>query len=172
MTQTSAEGLGRTATKFMNDPFSQAIVTGALTLIPVRNYPTWLRRGLIWAPTVAGGLGAVVFAANPRLQRKLSAKAAIAEQFNPATRKTLHPQEPPASIRSKAPRGTVSLIATGTAVGAGLSVVMAAGFWADDKVERGLRRLKIPFPRAVMGAATGVFTWWTLKHDHQAAGKQ
>src|SRR5699024_9429203 len=48
----------------LNHPISQATVTGALTLIPTRKYPTWLRHSLIWGPAVACLAGSVYLTAN------------------------------------------------------------------------------------------------------------
>lgn len=51
--------------------------------------------------------------------------------------------------------------------GAAVSLASAFSLWADEKLERGLGRLKIPFPRAVMAAAAGAVTWWQVKQEHQ-----
>lgn len=157
----------RNLANFLNDPLSQGIVTGALTLIPARNYPHWLRQTLVWGPPVAGGAIPAYLAMNPRVRRKLSARLAIAEHSNPSTRTGLRPQEPPRAVLSKGNRSTASMIATGTAIGAGVSLLVVGGFWADEKLEQGLRRLKVPFPRGVMAAAAGALTWWQLKQDQK-----
>lgn len=153
--------------KFLNDPFSQGLLTGALTLIPARNYPTWVRQTLIWGPTVAGGTAPIVLGKNPRLRRKLSAKLALAQHADPSTRTSLRPQEPPLAILPNDNRSTASMIVAGTAIGAGISLMMAAGLWADEKIDQGLRRLSVPLPRVVMGVATGAFTWWSFKRDQE-----
>ncbi len=156
---------------FMTDPLSQGVLTGALTLIPARNYPTWLRCSLIWAPTLIGSAGAGYLVTNPKIRRKLSAKVAVAEHTT-STPRSLHPQEPPTAFRTKGFSRTVALIAAGTGVGGVVSLALAAGFWADEKIDTGLRQVNVPFPRVVMGIATGAVTWWQLKHDQDAAVRQ
>lgn len=51
---------------FLRAPLGQGVVTGLLTLIPVRDYPLWLRRGIVWGPLVTTGVGAVYLGANPQ----------------------------------------------------------------------------------------------------------
>lgn len=157
----------RSITKFLNDPASQGILTGALTLIPARKYPKWVRQTLIWGPTVAGAAGAAYLKANPRLRRKLSAKLALAQHADPSTRTSLRPQEPPLAILPNDNRSTASMVVTGTAIGTGVSLLIAASLWADEKIEQGLRQLKTPLPRVVMGVAAGAVTWWALKRDQE-----
>lgn len=147
---------------FLNNPIAQATVTGALTLIPARTYPTWLRRGLIWAPVVVGFAGATYFVANPKTglksrdPRQNTGRADL--DYLPAT---------PVSDGQRA-RRSATIIAVGGGIGAVVSLTTAAGFWADEKIEQGLRRFKVPFPRAVMGAAAGAITWGQTKQNaHQ-----
>lgn len=161
----------------MNDPVAQGLLTGALTLIPARNYPTWLRRGLIWATPIAGGAGAGYLVMSPKTRRKIAAKRAVA-QYSSSTHddskghpRSLRPPEPPAAFRTKGPSRTAALIAAGTAAGGAVSLVTAASFWADEKIDQGLRRMNVPFPRAVMGLAAGGVTWWSLKRDQDAASR-
>lgn len=167
MRHNSTSATRQRVSDFMKDPFAQAILTGALTLIPARNYPSWLRNGLIWGPPAAGVAGGVYLATNRSARRKLATKIAVAEQ--PASiSQTLRPQEPPAPLRWKGKNRTASLMITGCALGGAASLAIIAGFWADEMIDRGLRRLNIPLPRVVMGVATGAFTWWQLKHDAKA----
>ncbi|GAA4476366.1 hypothetical protein GCM10023190_13700 [Enteractinococcus fodinae] len=170
MRQSSTSATRQRLTDFLNDPLSQGLLTGALTLIPARNYPTWLRRGLIWAPPIAGGAGAAYLVMNPKMRRKIAAKVAVA-QYSPSTPDSLRPPEPPAAFRTKGPSRTAALIAAGTAVGGVFSLATAASFWADEKIDQGLRRINVPFPRAVMGLAAGGVTWWSLKRDQDAAAE-
>jgi hypothetical protein len=165
MRQHTASASRSNLVKFLNDPWSQGVLTGALTLIPPRNYPQWIRQTLIWGTPVAGGVGAAYLANNPRLRRKLSAKAALAQHADPSTRTSLRPQEPPVNFLAKNYRSTASMVLIGTALGAAASLGTVAGFWVDEKIEQGLRRLNVPLPRVVMAATAGAVTWWTLKQD-------
>lgn len=152
---------------FLNNPMAQATVTGALTLIPARKYPTWLRRGLIWAPVVVGFAGAAYVLANPKTDlkprdpRQNTGRADL--DYLPAT---------PVSDGQQV-RRCATTIAVGGGIGAVASLTTAAGFWADEKIEQGLRRLKVPLPRAVMGVAAGALTWGQTKQidrqDHQGS---
>ena len=144
-------------------PMAQAVLTGALTLIPARNYPNWLRKSLVWGPTVVGVAGATYFAAKPEARTKVAERSPSAEQ-SASSAQSVQSSEP-GSTESSTVRRATTMITAGGAVGATLSLVMAGGFWADEKIERGLRRIKIPLPRVVMGAAAGVATWYQAKQD-------
>lgn len=170
MRQNTTSATRQRLTDFMNDPLAQGLMTGALTLIPVRNYPTWIRRGLIWAPPIAGGAGAAYLMMSPKTRRKIAAKVAVA-QYSSSARESLRPPEPPAAFRTKGPSRTAALIAAGTAVGGAVSLVTAVSFWADEKIDQGLRRINVPFPRAVMSLAAGGVTWWSLQRDQDAAAR-
>ena len=153
--------------KFLNDPWSQSVLTGTFTLIPVRNYPQWVRRAIVWGPTVAGAAAPVVLGRSPRLRRKLSTKLALAQHVDPSTRSGLRPQEPPAPVFPSTKRSIGSMVVIGTALGAGMSLLMVGGLWADEKIEQSLRRFNVPLPRVVMGVAAGAFTWWSVKQDQK-----
>jgi hypothetical protein len=168
MRQNSTSAARQRVAAFMMDPFAQAILTGAVTLIAPRDYPRWLRRGLIWGPTVAGVAGGAYLATNRGARRKLATRIAVAEQ-QATIAQDLRPQEPPRALRYKGNNRTVSLVVTGATIGGVASLVMAGGFWVDYKIDQGLRRLNVPFPRVVMGVATGVYTWWMLKNDPKQA---
>lgn len=167
MQQNNMSAVNTRLATFLNNPIAQATVTGALTLIPARKYPTWLRRGLIWAPVVVGFAGAAYFVANPKTGLKPTdphqntGRADL--DYLPAT---------PLSDGQRVGR-SATMIAVGGGIGAVASLTTAAGFWADEKIEQGLRRFKVPFPRAVMGVAAGVITWGqtkqTNRHDQQSS---
>lgn len=164
MRQNTTSATRQRLTDFLNDPLTQGLLTGALTLIPARNYPTWLRRGLIWAPPIAGGAGAAYLVMSPKTRRKIAAKIAVA-QYSSSSHESLRPPEPPATFRTKGASRTTAIVAAGTAVGGVVSLVTAASFWADEKIDQGLRRINVPFPRAVMSIAAGGVTWWSLKRE-------
>src|SRR5690625_442277 len=172
MRQHTASATRSNLVKFLNDPWSQGVLTGALTLIPPHNYPQWVRQTLIWGPPVAGGAGTAYLSNNPRLRRKLSAKIALAQHADPSTRTSLRPQEPPVNFLAKNNRSTFSRILVGTAVGAVVSLGTVAGFWADEKIEQGLRKLNVPIPRVVMAATAGAVTWWTLQQDQKRSAQE
>lgn len=133
-------------------PLTQATVTGLLTLIPARNYPQWLRRAIIWAPGVMVSAGMATMAAYPQ----------SAQQSSQATESA-----PPGGLRSVALTTVASV-----PIGVVLSASMAAAFWADEALERGLRRMRVPFPRAVLGAAAGAATWWSATRADQQHARQ
>lgn len=48
-----------------------------------------------------------------------------------------------------------------------MSGSMATAIWADEKIDRGLRRIGVPLPRLVMGLAVGAITWWSVAEENQ-----
>lgn len=163
MRQNITPAPGSNISNILTAPLPQAVLTGALTLIPARNYPTWLRKSLVWGPTVVGVAGAVCFAAKPDVRAKLAERLPSAERSASGARKI-----EANAARSVVPtpvRKTATLIVTGGGVGAIVSVLTAGGFWADEKIERALRRINVPFPRVVMGAVAGLAAWYQAKQD-------
>ncbi|GAA4839093.1 hypothetical protein [Garicola koreensis] len=127
-------------TSFLRNPWVQGALTGALALIPARKYPGWLRRGIIWAPTFAGAVGLGLLAKN---------------------------QEPAGDTAQQADAPTVlKVAAAGAAAGAVASVTLAVSFWADEQIERALHWMRVPFPRAVMGAAAGASAGWMVTQEN------
>lgn len=174
---------------FLHDPLAQGAATGLLTLIPARNYPRWLRRSIIWAPMVIVSGGMATLGANPERAQKLSKQLAAAkhpsqgdptEQSKPGEKsahtKHVEPKEQPDhASRAEPPgglRGAVLTMVPTAPIAAALSASMAAAFWADEKIERGLRRMRLPFPRAVMGAAAAAAAWWSVTKDNQRQRSQ
>lgn len=138
---------------FLSDPLAQGTVVGLMTLIPVRNYPRWLRRSIVWGPIVMTGVGGSYLGAKPQ----------TAEQLKQAERSEhASAPEPVSGLR-----GAVRALVPGLAIGAVMSGSMAAGVWADEKIDRGLRRIGISFPRSVMGVAAGVITWMSAAQENQ-----
>ena len=127
------------STQILQSPWTQAIVTGALTLIPARSYPRWLRGGLIWSSALIGGIAGGYFMV--------------------AQRESSPGQQTGSSIALP--------LAVGVGIGTTLSGLTAAGFWADEKLDRGLRRLKVPYPRVIMGIGAGAITWLLQTKEQQ-----
>ena len=156
--------------RFSRDPWGQAVVSGALSIIPARNYPRWLRRGIIVAPAIALPAFSAWAATSPSAQQKIAAwaggdsssvgGAADTEPVAPEG-----PAEAESATRALTPVSFGALLAVTVPLGAVTSAMMAAGFWADEKIEAGLRQLKVPFPRLVMGWGAGALTWWMVKQE-------
>lgn len=149
---------------FLTDPWSQAVLTGVLTLIPARSYPSWLRRGIIWGPTVIGAVLPAYLGVSPEARRQFTERVSRTGLYS-ARQADGGPTQEPAQQR-RVPGVAVAAI-VGGAVGAVLSAGLAVSFWADAQAERGLRRLNVPCPRAVMGAAAGAATWWMATKDNE-----
>lgn len=149
------------AYRFSRDPWGQAVVSGALSIIPARNYPRWLRRGIIAAPAIALPAFSAWVATSSTAQDKISAWSGGEK-----------PAEAEPATRPLTPVSLGKLLAITVPLGAVTSAMMAAGFWADEKIEAGLRHLKVPFPRLVMGWGAGALTWWTVKKEVAQEEKQ
>lgn len=159
------------ASRFVTGPWGQAVLVAALTLIPVRNYPRWVRRTLIWGPPVVGAIGFGYVAADPESlpqvsEERKSAEGATEERTESDEVTEPDAQGPPktgSGVSSLSPLARAIVFATGGAVVGTLgSGAMAVGFWADEKAERGLRKLKVPLPRVMMGCVVGALTWWQV----------
>ncbi|MCT1608052.1 hypothetical protein M3B43_12190 [Nesterenkonia massiliensis] len=161
--------------RFGRDPWGQAVVSGALSIIPARNYPRWLRRGIIVAPAIALPAFSAWVATSPSAQQKIAAWAGEdsssvggAVDNEPADAEPVAPEGPAeaeSASRALTPVSFGALLAVTVPLGAVTSAMMAAGFWADEKIEAGLRQLKVPFPRLVMGWGAGALTWWMVKQE-------
>src|SRR5690625_2436645 len=148
---------------FMMNPWAQAIMTGAVTLAPMRNYPGWLRQSMLWGPLLGGVIAGGYIGANPDRQRELNeffAKFNANGSAEPQPAEQTSPSE--SSERSWTP---LRAAAAGGTFGAVMSGATALGFWADEKIERGLRRMKVPMPRLVMAVAVGGMNWWQGQHE-------
>lgn len=126
------------------DPWSQAITAGVLALIPSRKYPVWLRQTLTWGTTA--GVVALV-----------SAPGAASEIL-----KRVSKQEAERVELGSAARAVVAL-------GAGTLMYGSWRFawWFDEAAEQALRNLRVPFPRAVMGAAVGALHWRSAHRERR-----
>lgn len=137
-----------TVISIVKSPLTQAAAAGALVLIPARRYPAWLRQTLTWGSTAAAaGIIALPRAELPAPQTSAEEGA---EREGPARS---HPMGP--------------LARAGLAAGAGAVVYGSWRFtwWFDEASEQALRKLRVPFPRAVMGAACGI---WFYRMDKAA----
>ncbi|MGO1524026.1 MAG: hypothetical protein ACTHWO_06650 [Nesterenkonia sp.] len=152
----------------LRDPWVQGALTGALALIPARKYPGWLRRGIIWAPTVVGALGLGFLAANPDAQRRFAVAVGAGQQNDQ------EPEEnPEGNAAQQADAPTILKVAAAGAAGGGVaSAAIAVSFWADEKLERGLRRVGVPFPRAVLAALSGAATGWMVTQENARESTQ
>ena len=137
---------------FLGAPLRQGVVTGLFTLIPVRDYPLWLRRSIVWGPLVLTGVGAAYLGANPQKTEALGETV-----VEPTTE-----SKPLADLR-----GIARVLAPGLAIGAVMSGTMATAIWADEKIDRGLRRIGVPLPRLVMGLAVGTITGWSVAEENR-----
>lgn len=131
--------------RILMSPWTHAVAAGALVLIPGRKYPSWLRQTLTWGS--AAGTAAVIAApgvGTAVLRRHTEEEDAGAVQISLAAR-------------------------AGLALGAGALVYGSWRFtwWFDTAAESALRKLRVPFPRAVMGAAIG--GWYLATEANSAA---
>ena len=124
-----------TIRRILASPWTQALAAGTLVLVPARKYPSWLRQTLTWGS--AAGTAALIAAPAARsavLRRRTDEQDAEAMRISPAAR-------------------------AGVAVGSGVLVYGSWRFtwWFDTAAESALRRMRVPFPRAVMGVAVGAW---------------
>lgn len=154
MSHTNATSTAPRTSELLHEPRFQAALTAGLSLIPARIYPRWLRRGMIWAPAVIGLAGSAYLAASPEMHRKFLAYVPESER----------PHDAEQQLSSVNP---VAVTAVGGAVGAAFTAVLAVSFWADEKIEQGLRRAKVPCPRVAMGIAAGAASWGLTKKDNE-----
>lgn len=155
-----------------NTVWIQAIVGGALTLIPARKYPAWVRHTLTWGSAA----GIFTLMAVPGVASKLqelttgktgSEKAAPedvdAETVNARGDSVEHAGTDRTSTGKvdaskpdfeKTDSNPVMRIGLATAVAACTYGMFRFSFWFDGAAERGLRKLHVPYPRVVMGLGT------------------
>ena len=155
----------RPSTEILQNPWTQAILTGALTLIPVRAYPRWVRRCLLWTPPLVGGIAGSYLSVNPAARGNFL-KGTGTSQPESVAEQSAQQRQSQSDQQVRAPNA-LGIIAVGVSTGAALFAVTAAVFWADEKLERGLRRLKVPYPRIVMAIGAGAITWLQETKEQQ-----
>lgn len=133
----------------LRSPAVQALAAGALTLIPARNYPRWLRTGLVWGPAIAATAYGAYLAKNP------AHRTALFERFGGDE----------AADQSGALSRPGVVLASTAGLGVFIGASSALGFWVDERLERGLQRLRVPAPRVVMAVAAGALTWVAERAD-------
>lgn len=160
---------GSRSRRFLTDPWSQGVLTGVLTLIPARSYPIWLRRSIIWGPTVIGAVLPAYLGASPEAHRRFTERMSRAGQDRAELddARQAEPERSPQPEQQNRLRGAAVAAVAGGAIGAALTAAMAVAFWGDEKAEQGLRRLRVPFPRVVMGAAAGAAAWWSVVKENE-----
>lgn len=131
--------------RMLISPWTQALAAGALVLIPARKYPTWLRQTLTWG--TAAGTAALIAAPGAGaaiLRQRTDGEDSEAEQISTAAH-------------------------AGLAIGAGALMYGSWRFtwWFDTAAESALRKMRVPFPRAVMGVAIAV--WYRATEAHREA---
>src|SRR5690625_3020770 len=109
---------------------------------------------MIWATTVICVASSCYLAANPDAHRTCL-------EYVPESDRPVDAEQQLSSVNSGA------VAAVGGAVGAAFTSVLAVSFWADEKIEQGLRRAKVPFPRVAMGIAAGAASWALTKKDNE-----
>lgn len=120
----------------------------------------------MWGPATAATLGATFLAANPSVLAKVRQRTFQADNTFLGAEGALPAAAPQESAVFRSP---AALVATGASAGAVMSLSTAFGFWADEKIERGLRRLRLPYPRIVMAVGVGAAAWWQARQDQQKA---
>lgn len=143
------------AYNFLTDPWGQAAAAAALTLVPVRKYPGWLKATLGWG----GALGTVALVATPgattKVWRKLSELSGDSDEEIPQVELT------------PAARGAIAL-----AAGASWYGGWRLSVWSDTAVEKLVRRLRVPAPRLAMGAVAGWVTWSQVQQANERVAAQ
>lgn len=159
-------------------PVSQAAVVGALSLLPARRYPGWLKQGMTWGSTGLVAAVALTPGAMSGLLKALGSKHGDADQEDSASSgSSAGARESGAresEAREEAGRPQVSWVTRSSAA------LVAGGFtygtwrfawWADDAAERALRRMRVPAPRLVMAASAAALTYREVHRDQQAQGQ-
>lgn len=147
----------------LQSPLAQGVLTGAMTLIPARNYPRWIRRSLVWGPLVLAPLGAAYLGANPQLLKSFTTQQSAEQSEDAIPESTVSGVSPEVLAPTQRCVGATKALLPGVALGGLVSGMMVAGFWSDEQLERGLRRLRVPYPRLIMGGIAGVITWRTAQ---------
>ncbi|NLS10913.1 hypothetical protein HGQ17_13105 [Nesterenkonia sp. MY13] len=133
----------------LSNPTAQAALSGAVTLIPARNYPGWLRGVMSWVPALAVSGVAMAPGATSGIIKKL--------QEREGTPTDTELPEPSPVVRA------------GLAAGLGALVYgsVRLSFLLDEAADRGLRKLRVPFPRVVMGAAVAAGAYRSAVTENQ-----
>lgn len=141
--------------RFSKDPWGQAVAVGALTLIPARKYPAWLRQTIIWTPAVAATAIVAIPGGTTGLLRKLS---------------RWQGQDP-----EEVEFPEISAV-TRAAIAASFGAVVYGGgrlsFWTDNAAESLLRKMRVPAPRAAMAVISGATAWWSVDQENKQAAAQ
>ncbi|NDK32350.1 hypothetical protein [Nesterenkonia haasae] len=137
------------------DPWGQAALVSALTLIPARKYPAWLKRALVWGPTA----GVVAIIATPGAPTSELRKLRTWQGQDPAAVQL--PEITP-------------MARTALAIGAGAAMYASwrLSFWSDTAAENVVRKLRIPAPRVAMALTAGAATWWQVTRDNRRRAGQ
>ncbi|KNC13465.1 hypothetical protein AC792_15755 [Arthrobacter sp. RIT-PI-e] len=127
-----------TALSIATNPRSQALAGGALSLIPGRTYPGWLRHTITWGSTAT----VVALIAVPQFRSEV-------------LERTSGQKTPPAVEMSPKARAGFAAV-----TGALMYGTWRFGWWFDEAAEQALRRMRVPFPRVVLGAAVGAWYYY------------
>lgn len=169
-----------------NTVWIQAIAGGALTLIPARKYPAWVRHTLTWGSAA----GIFTLMAVPGVASKLqelttgqtgSEKAAALEDVDAETVKAHGDSvehagtERTSTGKFDASKPESEKLDSNPVMRIGLAAAVAActyglfrfSFWFDGAAERGLRKLHVPYPRVVMGLGTAALYVATEEVDRR-----
>lgn len=155
-----------------NTVWVQAIAAGAFTLIPARKYPAWLRHTLTWG-SAAGMFALFTVPGAAKKLEKLTSGNAGSEKSVAGKAGAEKPDvdgssaEPSDDARADvedADTGnpTIEKMVSNPVMRMGVGTVASAltyglfrfSFWFDEAAERGLRRMRVPYPRVVMGVGT------------------
>lgn len=175
--------MAETKTTSTKSLWIQVIAGGVSMLIPARKYPAWLRHTLTWGSTAGIFTLMAVPDAVSKLQKLTPGQAGsdqpVPEDFEAESADVRSASSEDTDVR-RAGTGTVDAssadiekidsnpvvrIGVAAAVGACTYGLWRFSFWLDGATERGLRNLRVPYPRVVMGVAVGVLYWATEKFE-------
>lgn len=143
-------------------------VGGALTLIPVRHWPRWLRVAYVGVPALVAGAAAGVLGALPTLKSDTIELLEADEDTppdaaDPASGEAEHSAPDSAEVSPDEPHeAPLDLVRGGAWAVAAAAGSVALGWGAlalDGALEKGLRRVGSTRPRLVMGAATAAILY-------------
>lgn len=148
------------------DPWGEAAISGLVALVPVRKYPRWLRRALVLGPVLVSAAGMSYVVTHPGNSKRFAQRISGTKA------------EPPESVvqdnEAASEVGSINggaLAMKGAAMGAVLGGGIGAGTWlglrADEWIEGQLRRLRVPYPRIVMGLGAAAVAWWIVDRDNK-----
>lgn len=175
--------MAETKTDSTKSLWVQAIAGGAFTLIPARKYPAWLRHSLVWGSTAGIFTLIAVPGALAKLQ-ELTPDGAESQQPGPDNVEAeaadvrsvrVDDSDVPRARMEKVDASNADMpeVASNPVVRIGLATAVAActyglcrfSFWFDAAAESGLRKLRVPYPRVVMGIGVGGSYWATEKFE-------